>query len=53
MKLHSTLSLRQKPSCRHRICQLRVWVGEDRGVGVSNLTEPYYINRWYGATRIP
>ena len=28
-------------------------IDEDRGVGISNLTEPYYTTRWYGTTRIP
>jgi peptidoglycan endopeptidase LytE len=28
-------------------------IDEDRGVGISNLGEPYYTARWYGATRLP
>jgi cell wall-associated NlpC family hydrolase len=28
-------------------------ISEERGVGVSNLNEPYYAERWYGATRLP
>jgi cell wall-associated NlpC family hydrolase len=28
-------------------------ISEGSGVGISNLNEPYYAERWYGATRLP
>jgi cell wall-associated NlpC family hydrolase len=28
-------------------------ISEGRGVGVSSLSEAYYAERWYGATRLP
>lgn len=28
-------------------------IDEIRGVGISSLSDPYYVERWYGATRIP
>ena len=28
-------------------------ISEASGVGISNLNEPYYAERWYGATRLP
>jgi cell wall-associated NlpC family hydrolase len=28
-------------------------ISEERGVGISSLAEPYYIDRWYGSARIP